>query len=95
MIQINKNVCWDEQLTWEQQNEEAQEWLFKTVYSRLCLDKRYLTNEYVEPVWDEIGRPMKWNINADNVLVEVVREYKNLSNWAINKDLIIVKEKEA
>ncbi|MCL1942183.1 MAG: hypothetical protein FWF54_01340 [Candidatus Azobacteroides sp.] len=94
MIKLTDHIQWDNALPLERQSEEVRQWFFETVYSKLCFDKRNLTDKNIEPAWDKLNRPVKWIFENEILFVEIERVYKNLYDWAMDRDIVTIKEKE-
>jgi hypothetical protein len=80
-IKIKEGVVWDTEST--KQSEATIEWYRANVQP--IIDEAHPQN-------DKYGRPVKWQVEVDGVVVIKTRIYTSESNsWAMEKDVITLK----
>lgn len=91
-IEVKKSVYWDTEAT--TQSDKAYAWMREQNLARMAMAPTSDSN-MVAPELDLNRRPIKWVIEHETCIVEIVREYVQPigPSWAMKKDHIIVTSK--
>lgn len=91
-IEVNKGVFWDTET--QTQSQEAYAWMREQNLARMATSATSDKN-MIAPELDSNKRPIKWIIEHETCIVEIVREYVQPigPSWAMKRDRIIVTSK--
>lgn len=91
-IEVNKGVFWDTET--QTQSQEAYAWMREQNLARMAMSATSDKNMIV-PELDSNKRPIKWIIEHETCIVEIVREYVQPigPSWAMKRDRIVVTSK--
>ena len=91
-IEVKKGVYWDTEAT--TQSDKAYAWMREQNLGRMAMAPTSDSN-MVAPELDLNRRPIKWVIEHETCIVEIVREYVQPigPSWAMKKDHITVTSK--
>ena len=91
-IEVKKGVYWDTEAT--TQSDKAYAWMREQNLARMAMAPTTDGN-MVAPELDVNKRPIKWVIEHETCIVEIVREYVQPigPSWAMKKDHITVTSK--
>lgn len=91
-IEVKKGVYWDTEAT--TQSDKAYAWMREQNLARIAMAPTSDSN-MVAPELDLNRRPIKWVIEHETCIVEIVREYVQPigPSWAMKKDHITVTSK--
>lgn len=92
LIEVNKGVYWDTEA--QTQSAEAYAWMREQNLARMAMG-RTTDSSMIAPELDVNKRPIKWVIEHETCIVEIVREYVQPigPSWAMKKDHIVVTSK--
>ena len=91
-IEVKKSVYWDTEAT--TQSDKAYAWMREQNLARMATSATSDKN-MIAPELDSNKRPIKWIIEHETCIVEIVREYVQPigPSWAMKRDRIIVTSK--
>ena len=91
-IELNKGIFWDTES--QIQSQEAYEWMREQNFARMAMG-RTTDSSMIVPELDINKRPIKWVIEHNTCIVEIVREYVQPigPSWAMKKDHVTVTPK--
>ena len=91
-IEVKKGVYWDTEAT--TQSDKAYAWMREQNLARMSMAPTSDSN-MVAPELDLNRRPIKWVIEHETCIVEIVREYVQPigPSWAMKRDRIVVTSK--
>ena len=91
-IEVKKGVYWDTEAT--TQSDKAYAWMREQNLARMAMSATSDKN-MIAPELDLNKRPIKWVIEHETCIVEIVREYVQPigPSWAMKRDRIVVTSK--
>ena len=92
LIEVKKGVFWDTEA--QTQSQEAYAWMREQNLDRMAMSATSDKN-MIAPEVDLNKRPIKWVIEHETCIVEIVREYVQPigPSWAMKRDRIVVTSK--